>query len=433
MIRPSFHPSPHQRAVGRNLAFDLVAAVGVGVTTAMVTALLPTIARRGGLEPIGIAALVAAPFVGNLLGAFAGRIGPRTPAQLALLRAVGAAALLVLLLVPTPLVMIVASLVFWVSLSFGSPFHLRLWTVIYPARLVGRMVGVVGMGRAAASGGAALAGGLLADRLGGPSAVAMAGLVGIVCAVGYVGLRARSTERPPTYTARQSFEALRSLPILSRITMAQAFYGGGLIAAAPLFALVHVDRLDLSLADVGVIGVLAALSTTVSFPVWGALSDRLGSLVVIRLGSTAGLAGLLAYAVAPDVTFLWFAAIATGIATASIDLGFASAMSEFAPLAARAPASAGLNAITGARGIVAAFLMSALLQAGLVDVTLGLALCAATSAVGVVMYARLRPDPSSADAPMALPGAPAGEAASPVAVPLDGLAAIPAPAGIDAG
>ena len=37
---------------------------------------------------------------------------------------------------------------------------------------------------------------------------------------------------------------------------------------------------------------------------------------------------------------------------------------------------AGWNAITGARGIVAAFLMSALLQVGVVDVTGGLLLCA---------------------------------------------------------
>ena len=37
---------------------------------------------------------------------------------------------------------------------------------------------------------------------------------------------------------------------------------------------------------------------------------------------------------------------------------------------------AGWNAITGARGIVAAFTMSILLQVGLVDVTTGLLLCA---------------------------------------------------------
>jgi hypothetical protein len=50
---------------------------------------------------------------------------------------------------------------------------------------------------------------------------------------------------------------------------------------------------------------------------------------------------------------------------------------------------AGWNAITGARGIAAAFLMSALLQLGVVDVTSGLLLCAVASAIGVVMFARV--------------------------------------------
>ena len=41
MLRPSFLSSPRQRAVGRNLALDMVAAIGVGVTAALVMTLLP--------------------------------------------------------------------------------------------------------------------------------------------------------------------------------------------------------------------------------------------------------------------------------------------------------------------------------------------------------------------------------------------------------
>ena len=52
----------------------------MGVTMALVSALLPTVARRGGLEPLGLSALAAAPYVANLLGAFAGRAGRRAPA-----------------------------------------------------------------------------------------------------------------------------------------------------------------------------------------------------------------------------------------------------------------------------------------------------------------------------------------------------------------
>ena len=146
------------------------------MTAALVTTLLPTIARRGGLEPIGLAALAAAPFVANLLGAFAGRVGPGSPRQLALIRGVGAASLLLLVFFSVPPVLIAVTFVFWLSLALSSPFYLRLWGSMYPARIRGRLVGLQGSVRAAAAGLAALAGGVIADQLGGLTAVALAGL-----------------------------------------------------------------------------------------------------------------------------------------------------------------------------------------------------------------------------------------------------------------
>ena len=392
MLRPSLNasitPSAQRRGFGRNLVLDLVGAVGVGVSLALVVALLPTIARRGGLEPIGLAALAAAPFVANLLGAFAGRLGPRSTRQLALVRAAGASSLLVLFVLPTPPVMVVTGLIFWISLSFTSPFQLRMWGAMYPARLRGRIVGSLGMGRAAAMAIAALAGGLIADRVGGPSVVALGGLVGAVCAIAYVGLRAPAAERAPRFSARDAVRALRDRPVLARVTLAQGFYGGGLVAAIPLYALVYVDRLDLSLGDVGVIGVLSAVATTVSFLIWGSVVDRRGPMVALRLGSVLGFASLVGYALAPHVSVLWIAAVAGGAAGASIDVGLASVVSDQTTLSSRAAAMAGLNALTGARGIGAAFLMSVLLQAGVVTVTSGLLLCSVATGIGVILYAR---------------------------------------------
>ena len=66
---------------------------------ALISALLPTIARRGGLEPLGLSALAAAPFVANFLGAFAGRVRAALAAQLAVIRAARRGVLLVLLVV----------------------------------------------------------------------------------------------------------------------------------------------------------------------------------------------------------------------------------------------------------------------------------------------------------------------------------------------
>ena len=403
MLRPTIFNSASRRAFGRNLALDVVAAVGVGVTLALINAILPTVARRGGLEPIGLSALAAAPFVANLLGAFAGRLGPRTSAQLGLTRGIGAASLLVLFFVTTPPVMVAVAVVFWLSLSFGGPFHLRLWGAMYPARLRGRVVGVLGMSRAAAGALAAFGGGVLADRIGGERAVAVAGLIGVACAVAYVGLRAATTERPVPFSARDSVRALRERPLLGRIALAQGFYGGGLIAAAPLYALVHVDRLNLSLSDVGVIGILAAIATTVAFPIWGMVADRRGALTALRLGSAIGLLSLVGYALAPSVVVLWIAAVAAGVGSASIDVGIAAAVSDHTPLTSRAAAMAGWNAITGARGIVAAFLMSALIQLGIVDIRTGLLLCAGTSAIGVLLFVRAGRSVAKAAAPVSRP------------------------------
>jgi hypothetical protein len=99
---------------------------------------------------------------------------------------------------------------------------------------------------------------------------------------------------------------------------------------------------------------------------------------------------------------LWVAALAAGAAGASIDVGITSVVSDNTPMSARAAAMAGWNALTGARGIVAAFLMSALLQVGLVDVTTGLLLCGVSTGIGVVLYARAGMAPAvAASSPVA--------------------------------
>ena len=161
--------------------------------------------------------------------------------------------------------------------------------------------------------------------------------------------------------------------------------------------------MNLSLSDVGIIGVLTALATTVSFLVWGAVSDRVDVLAPMRFGSIIGLGGLVAYAVAPGAAVLWLAAIAIGTANSSIEIGIAGVISAETPLATRAAAMSGWNAITGARGLVAPFVMSALVQVGWLSVTVALLACAVVSALGVVLFwwasDRARAEPTMRIAP----------------------------------
>ena len=70
----------------------------------------------------------------------------------------------------------------------------------------------------------------------------------------------------------------------------------------------------------------------------------------------------------------------------SIEIGITGVISAETPLSSRAAAMSGWNAITGARGLIAPFVMSALVQVGLLSVTVALLLCAAASGLGVVLF-----------------------------------------------
>ena len=147
MFRPSFHPSAHQRAVGRNLAFDLVACDrgrghgGPGHHPAAddrpprrPRADRPR--RPGGRavrrQPAERLRRPRRPAVAAPARARPRRRAPRRCSSLAV--------------VASAPVIIAVSFVFWLSLSISSPFQLRLWGSMYPARVRGRVVGVAGIG-----------------------------------------------------------------------------------------------------------------------------------------------------------------------------------------------------------------------------------------------------------------------------------------------
>jgi MFS family permease len=165
------------------------------------------------------------------------------------------------------------------------------------------------------------------------------------------------------------------------------FLGAGFIAAAPLYAFVHVDRLQLSLSEVGFLGILVAGATTVAYLPWGGLSDRRGGLLVFQLGSAMGTGALFLYAWGPSFAVLAIAGVLTGFNNGAIEIGIQAVIGELAPPGERAAAVAGWSAANGVRGIIAPFVSTILYAAGIVDVTQGILLCACVSAVGAGLYA----------------------------------------------
>ena len=378
-----------QSTLRRNVMLDLVSLIGVGITVAIVASLLPGISRHAGLDPVGIAFLAAAPFMANLTGLFACQWGPRTQRGLSVFRGAGALLLVVMFLLPIPVVLAALATGYWMALAFSNPVQQRLWGAMYPASERGRLVGTVQTGKSAAAGAAVLIGGILADRIGGMTVVAFAGIVGALCAIASSRIEAPMAEDARSFSPRESWAAFRSRPGLVQVGTAQTFYGGGLIAAGPLYALVQVDRLGLSIADIGILGILASVAATGACLVWGTRIDRRGAIPVMRIGALLGLLSIAIYTVAPSVAFLWVASIIAGIANASTDMGISTVISEQVPQSERGAAVAGFNALTGARGMIAPFIASIAVQAGILSLSAALMVCAMATAVGAVMYLRL--------------------------------------------
>lgn len=370
----------------RNLLADVGVNAGAGLTMALVGVILPVVARREGVDALGLALFATAGFLANILTLFAGRVGIRSPRGLVGFRIGGGICLILMLVFPAPSTLVLLCLGFWLSIALASPYQVRLWGQIYPAGIRGRLVGVVGTGRAASAAAGALVGGLLADRIGGLQVIALGGVLGMVLGSLAWRLVVPPGDDAPPYDLKGSLRALTGSPRLRRVLVAQWFQGAGFVIAAPLYAFVHVDRLDLSLSEVGVLGILTAGATTLACIPWGGLVDRRGGSRVFLFGSVFAVIALTLYAWAPAYPVLWVAAIATGICNASVEIATQATIGECVPAGERTAAMAGWSAVLGIRGVIAPFIGTTLLALGVVDVAGGIAIGAASAVLGVLLF-----------------------------------------------
>lgn len=375
----------------RNLAADIVGSVGTGLVQGVLNVLLPSVARRAGLDPVGLALLLASPFLANVLGIVSGRMDLTGTRAMATIRSLGFALLLLLVLLPPP-AWALLTLLCWAGVSFTQPAQLRLWGAMYPPRERGRLVGTAKTGQAGALAFMSLVGGAAADRIGGPLVVAAAGLSGALCVQAYRFVRlpppnpAIEPRLPPRYTPIEAWGALGRNPRIQKLAWAQALWGAGMIAAAPLYPLVQVDRLQLSLAEIGSLGIISAAATMLTYVAWGHLTDRVGALPVLMAGAALGLVVPGTYALAGSFAVLWIAALCQGLSAAAMDSGITAALSHGVPLDERPSLLAGWNALTGARGVVVPLIAGFVVQAGLLEPGAALLVSAAICLTGVALY-----------------------------------------------
>jgi MFS family permease len=356
---------------------------------AIVSVLLPSVARREGLDAMGLAALAALPFLATLLTMFAGRIGPRSPARLAILRSVGALGLLLVLVAPHPLLIAGATFVFWVTFALGAPLQQRIWATVYPAADRGRLLGYVGTGRFAAGTLALLAITVAATADGWVPIVAVVAGIGAISSLAVGRMEVPGVESGQGFSAEGSLRAVMATPMVRRIAAAQLLFGAGVMAAPAFIAMVHVDRLGLAISDIALAGLLSYGSTAVTIGPWGRIAGRFGALSTISAGTVLGAAALAVFAFAPSFGAVMVATVVLGTSNAAVNAAWPLLIADHAPDGEQAAVAAGLNSIMGLRGLVVPFVLMAPVNAGLMGETGGLVLCLGIAGAGALLYGRI--------------------------------------------
>jgi predicted MFS family arabinose efflux permease len=301
----------------------------------------------------------------------------------------GAAGLLLVLVAPQPLFMGLAMLGFWLAWSLGAPMQQRIWSGIYPSASRGRLLGIVGSGRSLATMTALLAVTFAAAGAGWLAIVAVVAIVGIVAGLAPSRLTLDTDQEIPSYGAVESVRTVLRRPMLRRITAAQLIFGSGMVALPALIAMIQVDRLGLSIADIAVAGFTGAAVTVVTFSAWGRLASRTSGLVSMTSGTILGTLAMATFALAPDFTVLLVASALIGAANAAIDVSWPLLIADHAARDEQAAAAAGLGAIMGLRGLIMPFVIVLPIQLGLLDVTGALLLSVVAGVTGTVLYLRI--------------------------------------------
>jgi MFS family permease len=354
---------------GRNFAFDASGAVGTGLFNALVGGFLAVIARREGAEPLLLAALAAAPFAANMLSIFSGFWMPGDRYRVryvATLLVLGRAMFLPAVLTTGPVALLAMGFGMWLTQAIVAPQQVDIWRGTYPQRLRARVLGYLRVIQSASAIVAAPLGGLLIDRLGPGALLSMGAGLGMLGAAGYSQVRpapvAAANQR---FTPLESLRVLREQPAYRGLVAAWVVWGLGSFMAAPLYALVLVDRFQAGYAEVGVLQLVGAASGLLAYLFLGQYLDRRGGFGATPLGFLMAALVPVVYMLAPSLPLLAVAFVLQSVGTSVFDLGWQVALVSRVSDEHRLRYQAAHTSITGVRGVAAPFLGSLAIGLGL--------------------------------------------------------------------
>jgi hypothetical protein len=235
---------------------------------------------------------------------------------------------------------------------------------------------------------AAPLGGLLIERFGPGALLGLGAALGMAGAGGYSQVRAGSVKMASQrFTPLGSLRVLHEQPAYRGLVLAWFVWGLGSFMAAPLYAIVLVDRFQASYAEVGVLQLVGAGSGLLAYLWLGQHLDRRGGFGVAPFGMVMVALVPVAYVFAPALPILVVAFVLQSVGSSAIDLGWQIALLARVADEHRLRYQAAAGSITGFRGAVAPFIGSLAIALGL-PLSATLLISGAVALLGALILAR---------------------------------------------
>jgi MFS family permease len=246
--------------------------------------------------------------------------------------------------------------------SVASLGYAQVMRTVYPEDARARIMALVRVGMGLAWIAASLLGGPLMQVVPFQWVFAAAGVFGIAGPLVFRRIRLAGPVEAAEPVALAGIRAtLRENVAFRRFLIAFFTFGFGAWLIGPAIPILLVDVLRATNFQVGLLGALTAATSVIAYYQWGIMIDRRRPAGALVLAFLVGTATSLIYLVAFSTWAVMFAGITDGFASAGIELGWLTAVLQFAPAGQVAHYVAIFNTLLGVRATIAPLLAGVLI------------------------------------------------------------------------
>lgn len=354
--------------VRRVMHIELSMSLAYGVFYACIIPFTQVVLRRLGASVDMLALYTALLFVGSVFTSFSIVLmrRRRTINIIVFCWLLGRSLFLLTAFVTGAVQLMAIGIVFWLLEAFVIPAYTRVIQKIYPESGRGKVMSTVRMGRVSIILLVTPLAGWAMDQVGYRVLFPIGALFGILATFLFTRIDVDEGELPPrqTKTFADLWQIIRSDRNFAVYLLGYSLFGLGGLLSWPLYPVVQVDRLQLSYADIGFLGLAESITWLFSYLLWGRAIDKRGGLFVVRAISAISIVTPLTYMSAQNIWMLLPSAIARGLGMAGFELGRISAGIQLADPDRVTEYAAIQSTVVGLRGLVAPAVTVGLLRLG---------------------------------------------------------------------